>query len=94
MMKAFMPMLITLGDAAGIGPEIIVKAFRDAPEQLQGCVVVGDLAVMQRAARLLAQCELHEPQMHVQLVSRLAEAAQVTAPFTIPVLHVAKRLPW
>lgn len=30
------PMVITLGDAAGIGPEIIVKAFRDAPEQLQG----------------------------------------------------------
>ena len=85
-------MLITLGDAAGIGPEIIIKAFRDAPEQLQGCVVVGDLAVMQRAARLLAQCELHEPQMHVQLVSRLAEAAQVTAPFTIPVLQVASPL--
>ncbi len=51
------PMVITLGDAAGIGPEIIVKAFRDAPEQLQGCVVVGDMAVMQRAAVMVAQGE-------------------------------------
>jgi 4-hydroxythreonine-4-phosphate dehydrogenase len=88
----FKPMAITLGDAAGIGPEIIVKAFRDAPEQLQGCVVVGDLAVMQRAALLLAQCEYHEPQMHMQLVNDLHEAARVKAPFTIPVLEVTQPL--
>ena len=69
MAEHFKPMAITLGDAAGIGPEIIVKAFRDAPEQLQGCVVVGDLAVMQRAALLVAQCDYHAPQMHVQLVA-------------------------
>ena len=88
----FKPMVITLGDAAGIGPEIIVKAFRDAPEQLQGCVVVGDLAVMQRAALLLAQCEYHEPQMHMQLVNDLREAAQIKVPFTIPVLQVTQPL--
>jgi 4-hydroxythreonine-4-phosphate dehydrogenase len=88
----FKPMAITLGDAAGIGPEIIVKAFRDAPEQLQGCVVVGDLAVMQRAALLVAQCEYHAPQMHVQLVSDVQEAAQIKAPFTIPVLQVTQPL--
>ena len=86
------PMVITLGDAAGIGPEIIVKAFRDAPEQLQGCVVIGDLAVMQRAALLLAQCEYHEPQMHMQLVNDLREAAQIKVPFTIPVLQVTQPL--
>ena len=51
----FKPIAITQGDAAGIGPEIIVKAFRDTPEQLQGCVVIGDLAVMQRAALRVAQ---------------------------------------
>ena len=39
-------MAVTLGDAAGIGPEIIVKAFRDAPAQMQGCVVIGDEAVL------------------------------------------------
>ena len=86
------PMAITLGDAAGIGPEIIVKAFRDTPEQLQGCVVVGDLAVMQRAALLVAQCEYHAPHMQIQLVSDLHEAAQVKAPHTIPLLQVTPPL--
>ena len=86
------PIVITLGDAAGIGPEIIVKAFRDAPEQLQGCVVVGDLAVMQRAALLVAQCEYQEPHMQLQRVRDLHEAAQVKAPFTIPVLQVTTPL--
>jgi 4-hydroxythreonine-4-phosphate dehydrogenase len=50
-MKA--PLLVTMGDAAGIGPEIIAKAFREAPELLQGAVVVGDVATMRRAAGLL-----------------------------------------
>ncbi len=88
----FKPMVITQGDAAGIGPEIIVKAFRDAPDQLQGCVVVGDLAVMQRAALLVAQCEYHAPHMQIQLVADLSEAAQVKAPHTIPVLQVTQPL--
>ena len=39
------PMVITLGDPAGIGPEIIAKAFRDAPELLHGCFVAGDVAL-------------------------------------------------
>jgi 4-hydroxythreonine-4-phosphate dehydrogenase len=42
---------ITMGDAAGIGPEIIAKAFRDAPHVTRGCLVVGDLAALRRAAQ-------------------------------------------
>ena len=49
-----LPFLITMGDAAGIGPEIIAKAFADAPSDTAGCVVVGDLAVLRRAAALVA----------------------------------------
>jgi 4-hydroxythreonine-4-phosphate dehydrogenase len=41
------PMLITMGDAAGIGPEIVARAFRDGAAP--GCVVVGDAGVMRRA---------------------------------------------
>ena len=41
---------ITQGDSAGIGPEIIAKAFRDAPEDLRGCFVVGEVATLRRAA--------------------------------------------
>ena len=48
------PIAITIGDAAGIGPEIIVKAFCKSPEQFHNCIVVGDKAVMQRAWQVVA----------------------------------------
>ena len=41
------PLLVTMGDAAGIGPEIIVKAFRAGA--LADAVVLADPAVMRRA---------------------------------------------
>ncbi len=47
-------LLITMGDAAGVGPEIIVKAFREASQDMAGCIVVGDVATMRRAAQLMA----------------------------------------
>ena len=40
------PIAITQGDPAGIGPEIVVKAFRDATDALRHCFVVGDLATV------------------------------------------------
>ncbi len=48
------PLLITMGDAAGIGPELIVKAFFEAPRALADCVVVGDVATLCRASTLVA----------------------------------------
>jgi 4-hydroxythreonine-4-phosphate dehydrogenase len=43
-------MFITMGDPAGIGPEIIARAFqRDAAT---GCVIIGDVAAMRRAMAL------------------------------------------
>jgi len=51
---ALQPLAITQGDLAGIGPEIIVKAFRDAPDQLRGCFVAGDVATLRRAAQVVA----------------------------------------
>jgi 4-hydroxythreonine-4-phosphate dehydrogenase len=41
------PLLVTMGDAAGIGPEIIVRAFERG--ELRDAVVVGDPAVLRRA---------------------------------------------
>jgi 4-hydroxythreonine-4-phosphate dehydrogenase len=52
-MTRFVPLAITPGDPAGIGPEIVAKAFRDAPALLAGCLVVGDAAVMRRAVGLV-----------------------------------------
>ncbi len=41
------PLLVTMGDAAGIGPEIIVRAWRAG--ELADAVVIGDAAVLRRA---------------------------------------------
>lgn len=43
------PLLLTMGDACGIGPETIVKAFADGA--LGPALVVGDPQVMRRAAQ-------------------------------------------
>ena len=45
------PLAITMGDAAGIGPEIIARHF--AAEKPRDLIVVGDLAQMERAIRMI-----------------------------------------
>ena len=52
-MNRVKPIAITMGDPAGIGPEIIVKAFAQAPAITAGCFVVGEKATLQRAAKML-----------------------------------------
>jgi 4-hydroxythreonine-4-phosphate dehydrogenase len=81
------PILITMGDGAGIGPEIIAKAFRDAPGELAGCVVVGDVATLRRAAALIA-APLAWP---VAQLGSLADAASVP-PRCLPVLQKCELL--
>jgi 4-hydroxythreonine-4-phosphate dehydrogenase len=48
-----MTILIAMGDAAGIGPEIVARAFQSGAAE--GCVVVGDVGVMRRAMALLPE---------------------------------------
>lgn len=47
-----MPVVLSMGDPAGIGPEIIAKAFRERPALQRQVVVAGDAATLQRALRL------------------------------------------
>ncbi len=49
------PIVLTMGDPAGIGPEIIVKAFLERPELLQEIVVAGDVETLRRATHPLAK---------------------------------------
>jgi 4-hydroxythreonine-4-phosphate dehydrogenase len=50
------PMVLTMGDPAGIGPEIIVAALFDRPEAMgERLVVAGDFAVLQAAAQVVAR---------------------------------------
>ncbi len=59
------PIAITLGDPAGIGPEIIAKAFRDAPEVTRGCFVAGDAATMRRAVGWVSGKQIPLPVAHI-----------------------------
>ncbi|MGD9832143.1 MAG: 4-hydroxythreonine-4-phosphate dehydrogenase PdxA [Piscinibacter sp.] len=73
------PLVITMGDACGIGPEIIAKLFRDGGAR--GCVVLGDVAVMRRAAGLTGGL------LAVARIERLADALDLP-PMCMPVLPV------
>ena len=46
---------VSMGDPAGIGPEIIVKAWMQDPAVMGNCCVAGDLPVMLRAAEVCRQ---------------------------------------
>ena len=85
------PMAITLGDAAGIGPEIIAKAFA-RPSAASGCVVFGDARIMQYALHLLKL----EPKLSVAVISDLTQALSLPAG-VIPVWQVGTEIdppPW
>lgn len=78
------PIAITLGDPAGIGPEIIAKAYQDAPDSTRGCFVVGDLATLRRATRLVSAGRIP---LAVALIEAPAEALSLP-PRCLPVLQV------
>ena len=85
------PVAITLGDAAGIGPEIIAKAFAH-PSAARGCVVFGDAGIMQHALDLLKW----EPKLNVAVISDLTQA-QTLPNGVIPVWQVGAAIdppPW
>lgn len=79
------PWVITMGDPAGIGPEIIAKAFRDEPALLAGCVVAGDVAAMRRAADCVGGL------LPVAVLAGLADAAGVP-PHCVPVVQACAPL--
>ena len=80
---------ITQGDPAGIGPEIIVRAWQEAPDVLRDCFVAGDVGVMRRAAALMAG-----PQGMAWPVAQIDGPAEALAvpPRCIPVLQVGTPL--
>ncbi len=84
------PIALTLGDAAGIGPEIIAKAYAAAPEALAGCFVAGDLGIMRRAVRCIsADAGPTLPVVPIEATGDLAELP----PRVIPVLQIGEAAP-
>ena len=75
---------ITMGDPAGIGPEIIIKAFALSPELTTACCVFGDMPTLQTQ---LAQLASHLPRrLECMAVSDVAQAGQSLA-HQIPVIQ-------
>ena len=82
------PLAITIGDPAGIGPEIIARAYAQEPELTRGCFVAGDLECLRRGTRAAAGSE---PPMPIAVIDDIAEAADVP-PRCIPLLQVGPPL--
>ena len=84
------PIAITLGDPAGIGPEIIAKAFRGGGgELLAGCFVAGDLDCIRRGAAAVQQGQAGLPVAVIE-----SPAAAFAVPLRcIPLLQVVPAQP-
>lgn len=78
------PIAITMGDPAGIGPEIIAKAFALDPALTRGCFVAGDVACLRRGAAFVSA---GGPALPVAIIDAPSEAFAVP-PRCIPVLQV------
>ena len=87
-----LPLAITPGDPCGIGPEIIARAWRDAPDVTRHCFVAGDVGVMRRAMALVQAspafpvCEIATPQEALTVPARCLPVLQVVPPAPV--------LPW
>jgi 4-hydroxythreonine-4-phosphate dehydrogenase len=87
-----LPIALTPGDPCGIGPEILAKAWLQAPALTRACFVAGDVGLMRRAAALVATpltlpvCEISSPEQAWQVPARCLPVLQVVAPAPV--------LPW
>lgn len=79
--KPKIPIAITMGDAAGIGPEIIVKALERKDLHRSGIpVVIGDAQTMEQALTIA------KSRLKIQAISAIDQAQD--DPETIPVLDL------
>ena len=87
--KAAPLLALSMGDPAGIGPEIIIKAWLQDPATMRHCCVAGDVATMQRAHAIVRQ---HLPDQahalpHITPVQDWHQAPAVAANNALPVLQ-------
>jgi 4-hydroxythreonine-4-phosphate dehydrogenase len=81
---------ITMGDPAGIGPEVVIKALAD-PNVGVTCrpLVIGDRRILARAAQMVGL-----PQVRMKVVADAAGAAEATyTPGTVTILDLANADP-
>lgn len=86
-----LPLAVTMGDAAGIGPEIIARAFAQAPQLMQDCFVAGDVDTLRRAAAIVQRHD-NALSLPVTVIEQISDAGAVP-PRCMPVLQVIAPLP-
>ena len=79
------PLAITMGDPAGIGPEIVAKLSASQAADLPPFLAIGDVGILQRAARL---CGVETPVVEVD-----ASALTSLRPGVLNTLQAGPRLP-
>ncbi len=89
--KLIAPIAITMGDAAGIGPETIAMLYHSHPQAMQHCFVVGDVGTMRRAAAVVSR--VHQfPMLPIAEITDVTEVSSLP-PRCMGVLPVAPPLP-
>lgn len=82
---------LTPGDPAGIGPEIVLKAFLQEPDLTRGCLVAGDVELLRATGRWLFPEGMAPALVQIEHAS----AALSVPPRAVPVLQVASPTgPW
>ena len=76
--KRPLPIVVTMGDPAGIGPEIIISAVRQRPSLLQEVVVAGDMATLQRA-RVASRFAASSDNLQIQQIDRVEDMRTLPA---------------
>ena len=75
--SALRPLGVTMGDPAGIGPEIVVRTMINRPEWAQRLVVLGDVATVHRALRLVQAHDRTAVPIPLVELSSVEHAAQI-----------------
>ena len=86
-MRSDKPLVLTLGDPAGIGPEIIAKLYRDHASSMRGTFVAGDRAALARGARCIVRAS--EPPLPLCAIES-PEDAFAAPPGAIPFLQIGE----
>ena len=82
---------LTPGDPAGIGAEIVLKAFMQEPELTRGCFVAGDVELLRATGRWLFSDGMASALVQIEH----AQDAFDVPPRSVPVLQVASLTgPW
>jgi 4-hydroxythreonine-4-phosphate dehydrogenase len=90
-----LPIVVSMGDPAGIGPEIVVRALRERPALREQVVVLGDVETLHRAGRLSAPRGAEDSALNALVMAELDAVSHWSQrpPGTVALVQAGERLP-